>query len=1288
MAKGLTQYRIFSDLGQSVASRGKTGWLRVSSLWVYRVLTWSVLAAALAFAASVLALRYWILPGVDGYRERIARFVSERMQQKVTIGRIEANWDGLRPRLRLEQVTVHDRAGRPALHLPRVDQTLSWLSLPALELRYHAIDIHGPVLEVRRDREGRLAVAGIELAGAEEGGGFADWLLRQRDIEIRDATLVWHDEKRDAPPLELRSVHLQLFSRGARHRFGLRALPPEALAGALDVRGSFTGDSVRALEQWRGRLFVQLDYADLGAARAWVPYPIELARGAGAVRAWLAFGEGRLTEALADVRLASVRARLARDLPELDLAELNGRIGWKSTRSGFELRTVRLGLATAGGLALHPADFLLRLETEGGELRADALELAPLVALADHLPLERELRERLAAFAPRGTVFEVAARWKGDWREPGRYSAKGRFRDLALAPAGTFPGFRGLSGALEANERGGTLQLASQKVVLELPRVFKEAIELDTLAAQVAWTRAGAETEFRLNNVSFANAHAAGTAFGTYRAVPGTLGYVDLTGHLTRADARHVARYVPLVVQQATREWLERALLAGHSNEVSLRMKGRLDEFPFGEDGRNLFQVAAKVSGGTLDYAPGWPRIEHIAGDLLFRGRRMSVLAREGTISGVRLARVSAEIPDLVVNYEWLRVSGEAEGPTAQFLAFIERSPVSGMIDRFTEGWRAEGAGRLALRFEMPLREIGKTKIHGSFRFAGNTLRTDPALPPVEQASGRVEFTESSVRVEGAKGVILGGPATLSAATAEGGTVKVNVQGRVNVEEARRAAARTFWTERLRGATDWSARFVLRKGASEFVFESDLQGLAVGLPAPLVKTAGEKRPLRVERRASGDGGERLGFSFGEVVSARLERTSAQGRAVIARGTVRFGGPAPEPGRPGVWVSGKTDALDLDRWLAFARASEETPEIVWGGVELGAGTLDAFGRRVSDFEIRATVEDGRWRGRLSAQGSEGVFEWHPQGRGRLVARLKRLAWPQAAPEPAERAQSEASKERELPALDIVAEQFVRKGRALGRLELAATPESGAWRIERLRLANDDGTFRLEGRWRPGADSRTQASVRVETSDVGKFLARLGYSEGVRGGTAKLEGALSWAGAPYELDFSTLSGNLVLDAAKGQFLKVEPGVAKLLGILSLQALPRRIALDFRDIFSEGFAFDQIVGAVRIRDGIASVENFTMQGPSARVAMSGEVNLVEETQRLRVRVTPFLSDSVSIAGALIGGPVAGVAAFLAQKVLKDPLDRLASYEYDVSGTWAEPRVERVPRAAPAPGSGEAPR
>jgi uncharacterized protein YhdP len=152
---------------------------------------------------------------------------------------------------------------------------------------------------------------------------------------------------------------------------------------------------------------------------------------------------------------------------------------------------------------------------------------------------------------------------------------------------------------------------------------------------------------------------------------------------------------------------------------------------------------------------------------------------------------------------------------------------------------------------------------------------------------------------------------------------------------------------------------------------------------------------------------------------------------------------------------------------------------------------------------------------------------------------------------------------------------------------------------------------------------------------------------------------------------------VEAARGQFNKLEPGVGKLLGILSLQSLPRRITLDFRDIFSEGFAYDSIAGNAKITRGILDTQDLQIQGPSARIFMKGEVSVPAETQNLRVRVEPALGESVAT-GTMLVNPLVGAAAWIAQKILKDPLGQIFAYEYAVSGSWSDPKVEKIQQQA----------
>ena len=154
---------------------------------------------------------------------------------------------------------------------------------------------------------------------------------------------------------------------------------------------------------------------------------------------------------------------------------------------------------------------------------------------------------------------------------------------------------------------------------------------------------------------------------------------------------------------------------------------------------------------------------------------------------------------------------------------------------------------------------------------------------------------------------------------------------------------------------------------------------------------------------------------------------------------------------------------------------------------------------------------------------------------------------------------------------------------------------------------------------------------------------------------------------------------LKASKGQFLKLDPGAAgKLLGLISLQSLPRRITLDFRDIFSEGLAFDSMSSKLMVENGLMRTDRLQIDGPSARVVLRGEVDLKGETQRLNVNVQPELGGTAALGMALIN-PIAGVATLLAHKVLQNPLNHMFGFDYLVTGSWDDPKVEKLSGSDP---------
>ena len=1250
--------------------------------WLTRFFFACFLLAGFGLVAIVLVLRYWFLPNIENYRDNIAEAVSRAVGQRITIGNIAADWDGLRPHLSLNDVQVFDQAGRPALVLNRVATTLSWLSLTTGSVRLHLLEFDQPNLSILRDAQGVIYVAGVALG--QPGTDFADWLLEQRHIIVRDAIIQWQDEKLAAPQLILKSVTLRVDNRGQHHHFSLQATPPPVLAAPLEVNGDFIGSGLELddLAKWQGTMSARFDYADIAAWRIWLPYPIEVQNGTGALRVSLTLKDAQIQEATADVYLSKVRTRLRSHLPELNLTELRGRLGWKILNGGFEISGVKLSLATQGGISLKPADITVRLYPGndqvplGGEFDANALDLKPLAVLADHLPFPQELRQQLVNFSPRGSVYDMALKWSGNLPIPGQYSFKGRFVNIALNAREQWPGFSGISGAIEGNEQGGQITLDANNARVVMPKVFEDALKFDSLNVRLGWTVREGHAEFSLSQAVFSNSDLNGNAQGNYIQVSQGPGVVDLSGSLNRVEALSLTRYLPRVVNKNVRDWLANASITGSFSDVQLRLKGDLADFPFTDETKGLLQVTAKANGVGLEYSHDWPKLENVTADLKFNGRRLEAHASQAETWGVKLGKIDAAIPDVGNHNVVVQVEGETEAPGEKYLRFLERYAKNQKIRNFAEGVHAEGIVKLQLKMNIPLSEQ-ENKFTGIFNFNRAQLSFDPDLPPVEQLTGELNFSDSSVDAQNLSAQILGGPARIDIAT-QGEDIHVSTRGKANADAGEKFST---WVKYLHGSAEWQGKVNVTDKLTEMVFESDLQGVTSQLPAPLDKAAGAAAQLRFERKIPNARQERILLNYGKVISMNLLLRKDGEHSIIERGAVAFGAAAGRTDKSGIWVSGVLKNIDLDQWSDLFSQLDSTSHIDLAGIDVKFNTLDAFDRRFHDLHVDARAQDGNWESTVSGKEISGQVNWQPQDKGKLIARLTNLNIPKALSEKVEH-QAQTSQKKDYPALDVTAQDFVLDDKVLGKLELQAVQQGRDWRIETLRLSNPDSVFTANGVWLAwNIQPQTQININLDVTDIGNLLARLKLPPGIKGGKATLEGALSWDGSPPSLDYATLSGNLKLKAEKGQFTELRPGIANLLGILSLQALPRRATLDFHDMFRKGFTFDDIESNLTLKQGVITTDNFRIRGPLAEIKMSGQVNIVEETQQLNMKMTPSYADSLALAGLLIANPIIGATAFLVQKAFKDPLGHLVTDEYNITGTWSEPVVTKLTAETSSP-------
>ena len=1334
----------------------------------------------LLFVASSLVLTGWltlhwgILPRIEQWRPQIEAQASKALGVPVRIGRISAGSSGWVPSFEFKEVTLLDAQQRPALQLPRVLASISPQSVLAFELRFEQLLIEGAQLEIRRNAAGRVFVAGLDIGAGDadksEDTTLRDWFFRQHEFIIRDGSLYWTDELRDAPTLALTNVQFALRNSLLHHELRLDATPDDPWGERFNLRGRFSQPLLaRAgdMKRWSGTAFVDMPRMDVHELRRYVDLPFELTQGDGALRAWIELAEGRPSSGTVDLALRAVALRLAKNVEPLVFEQVEGRLVARRDDEGVSIALQRFGFLTGDGVRWPQGDLALSWrQREGqpvsaGQFSAQRLDLDVMAQVATRVPLGEALRQLLAELNPQGVVTGLDASWTGPLDAPVRYQAKALFNGLSLAAkpapepnAVGRPGLRNASLQVTATETGGQAQLNLTSGALEFPGVFDEPlVPFDTLAAQLGWKiepgAAGAppRVSVQVKDGRFANPDAQGELSGSWSTGPGQglakggrlPGQIELNGRIVRGDAAKIARYLPLHMAQ-TRQYLGRALRGGAVQEASFRVKGDLWDFPFfaaksPKDGE--FRIAGRVKDATFDYVPSepavnekpawvspWPALTRVAAEVIIDRASLEIRDGSAQLGSVVLGGVQGGVRNLA-DRSVLALDGTVRGPLTEMLRFVNVTPVGQWTGQALARATATGAAELKLGLSLPLYDLSASTVKGGLALAGNDVRITPDTPLLGGARARIDFTHKSLSVSGASARLLGGDASFDGSMQPDGTLRFSGQGTASAEGLRRAGELgplSRLASSFTGQTPYRASLAFVHGLPEISITSNLVGLASELPVPLRKSAEAPLALRYQStlvpeslQAGQSARDTLRLELGSVLQAQYVRDLSGDTPRVLRGGIGINEPAPTPAA-GVHANATLAALSADAWEAVAgrmfngvapggvgaAAGGEVSGYLPAQIALRAQSLQTGARQFNRVVIGASQGDGVWRANVEAEQFGGYVEYRParpgaaQAAGRVYARLARLSLPKSDADQVEHLLDQ-QQPTAVPSLDIVIDDFELRGKRLGRLEIDAVNRVVGegrdavreWRLNRLGLATPEAQLSGSGNWAetggtfmtvPGAAAsarrRSVLNFKLDVADGGALLERLGTGKAMRGGKGQLSGQLSWLGSPLALDYPTLSGNVAVALDAGQFLKAEPGAARLLGVLSLQALPRRLLLDFRDVFQEGFAFDNITGDLKIAQGVANTNNLRMRGVQAVVLMEGQADIARETQDLRVIVVPEINaGTASLAYAAIN-PAVGLGTFLAQVFLRRPLIQAGTREFHVSGPWADPKVEKVER------------
>ena len=1274
---------------------------------------WLTVALALIAAAVVLTVARLALPFAGGYQDAIEAAIGDYLGAEVRAADIDLEWYRLGPRLRLDAL----RVTHPDGDVIRFDSAFVEIGLGGgvTDVQIRNVILAGLDLDVRIDEEGRLHFWGLDvdpralgrlaegdMAAERPSGDGPDLLAGLLQIErlhLTDATIRLRTAAGRVHAI--RDGELRLRNDGNRHRLALDARPPADWGERLHVIADGS-DLLRDPDE--AGLHVHAVGDDLDLARAGGLLP----RRDGAP----AIGAGRADIAVwADWRGAELQG-ITTDLASRGLAlepgaghdyrldEFAGRFDWRRSADGWRLRGEDITVGRDGESWRAERG---EIERRAGEwhVHGDRLAIADLAEAAPLLPVSGEIADALAAFAPSG--------WLDDYHlavadEGGGFRLGGDFADLGWSPAEGWPALSGLDGRIEATPQGAHLDLAATGAAFFAPTLFREPLRLDALSGRVDIERRGADWVIDAPVVDARNPDITTRSRMRLELPAADEPWLDLQVDFRDGDAATTSRYLPVgIMFPELIDWLDRAIVDGHVPSGHALFNGPLGDFPF-DDRPGVFEVDFEVRDLTLDYAPDWPVLDDVAARVHFHGPSLDIEGRSARIYDSPIADVHARFADLRTGE--LAIAADATPRMPDLLRLSRETPLRDRLGPFFDGARSDGARVAGMRLDLdiPVADTASTRVAGHIDLAGNRLEQPRFWVDLADIEGRVGFTDDSLSMAGVEADFHGQPITIDAATDPEG-VRLTARGDLDLgamlpPEAAVAA------RHLHGAAPWEIRVAFAEPDADGLpthtrieASSPLTGTAVDLPHPFTKAAGAARPLRVDLPVTaGRDRHPLFVRYGDEVALAAELEVGNG-LVAPRGELWLGEGGPSlPDGPRWHLGGAVDYLDLAAWADVVRAvvgeqgeGAADPGVpgrgLWGGVELQAGALQWGAHRLTDTALSAAHDDGAWRFALDSNEAAGQASWspHPADGGRLRGAFTHIDLDALRPDDADagahpaRAAADPLDPRDLPPLDVRIEQLRYGDFRFDDVALITTPTSAGLAIHRLQAANAHLGLEGQGQWlRRGGEHRTHLRLSLDTDNFGAGLGQAGWhASGFLRGSGGMTAEADWSGPPWAPELTTLSGQMQIELADGVVTAVDPGPARLISLFSLQSLSRRLALDFAGLFRSGFEYDHIRGRLNAEQGNVYVDRLEMQGPAGRARVNGRIGLVARDFDQHIEFRPGLNYSLPVIGAIAGGPAGGLTVALVQQLMRGlgaDWETVAEVHYALTGSWAEPNVERI--------------
>lgn len=1266
---------------------------------VHHVSKWVLLLSLVVLALLTLGGRV-LLNNIHHFKTEIEQELAEYGITGVSLDKLKGRWEGFRPVLKIQGASLSIPGRSQALSINQLEVSVNLISsLISGDLKLQSLHSTIRKLILVRDKKGYWWLNDIPLNAPS---GDADSKLDIHGFFQRLPDYV----KMDFDIVQIRDLLFDidyliqkgaLQSRRENQHLSIKfeALLPEILGREIQLL--LKGD---ALDQ---RLYIEAD--NLQIARLLQLASVEntaLTEAQLSIKSWIDLERFNIRQIVNKARLTQVLFKSTSAEQQALSFSVQQKI--RNESDNWRVDTV-IDQIRKGANYLPPlTSQLLVSQRIVGQQKAkprlwiERMDVSAIKTIVTDGLVNKELARLINGIQPQASVENLMLEL--DMDDPLQSLLAFDFTQLKSQAYQSIPGVNALAGSLRASQGKAHLDIQSSQLSLDFGDLFRSPIEFESIAANMLVDFNGPDVLVDGKSFSASNRDLELEGRFWLNAPANAKPFLSLRADIGNGRVASTSRYLPAkIMPKEVVQWADTSIKAGKIMRGDMLFHGRLESFEvFNQKSNGIFHALLDVTDPEIIFLPDWPSVHHGTGVVGFYNNEINIHFRGARFATAETDQVTIKIPNMF--RARLLVKAQTQTDAETLLETLSQMPVINQIDEIKKKTESiSGQIKTVIDLNIPLVKAikEKIKIKAKADFKNLAISIPDWVVEIEGADGRLDLEDFSISATDIPARYYGDAVLVTVNTKNQGERTIfNMNGNLQASNILRILP-DFLSQPVSGVSPWNVTVSVANNPDvpepliSVKARSHLQGSEVSFPQPLYKAAMDKQlwdfsanlsrnndldfKLAIEKILSSEG--RLQLDDKTENQIRLLNVNFDSDQKFKKIQSKY--------TTGVNLSGHIDSLDFNGWNDYLnKISEDSTDNnqylkIYNSADLEIDVLHWTNQQANNAKLTMSNNGDLLTGTIDSSSARGAFKL-PYKMGTeqpLVADLDYI-----------RLQTSDSKKKikpeidEMPNLHINSKVISYEDKAFTDFSLITRSEKSKFYIDKLDFSHDKVHLISSGNWHFDIATKEHVSVfniAVSGSEFGQTLSKLGLGETIKDGTIDFNGQIGWGKELFNLNWPTLIGEVNLNLQDGYLKNVEPGAGRFIGLLSLNALPKRLFLDFGDVLKDGMQFDEIKGQFSIAGEILHTDNASMDSTSAKINLKGTTNLHNKTYNQSMFIIPKVSDALPIIGGLVAGSTVGWGLLLLHQILKKPIGKSVEIEYKVSGSWEEPVIERASKPKP---------